>query len=97
MWYQINHEQNRIVLKISVKPNAKKSEIVGVVNDALKIHLHAPATEGKANAELIHFLKKTFSLKQNDINILRGEKSKTKTIELSFSEQIREFLQNHSK
>lgn len=96
MWYKVNNENNLVTLHVTVKPNAKKTEIVGIINNSLKINLHAPAIDNKANIELISYLQKLFRLKKSDIKILQGEKNKSKTLQLFFSEQLQEFLQNHS-
>src|SRR3989344_4901156 len=64
-------------LLVKVKPNAKETKIISKSESEMTIALAAPATNGKANLELIKFLKKTF---KTDIKILRG---KTSNINLS--------------
>ena len=68
-----------MILKIKVKPNARKTEILKQNNDELEIAIAAPAERGKANAELIRFLEKKFG---KDVRIIRGKTSKRKIIEL---------------
>jgi uncharacterized protein len=46
------------IIPITVKPGAPKTEILGIRNGTLHIVLHAPPVEGKANEELLKFLKK---------------------------------------
>ncbi len=46
------------VLQIVVKPGASKTEILGERNGALHIALAAPPVDGKANEELLKFLRK---------------------------------------
>ena len=46
-----------VVLTLHVQPGAGRSEFAGMYGDALKLRLAAPPIEGKANAELIRFLR----------------------------------------
>ncbi len=71
-------------IKIRVIPRAKKNEIVGEMPDgALKIKLKAPPVDGKANGELVKFLSEEFGIAKSKIEIVRGEKGRNKTIEIS--------------
>ena len=45
-----------IRLSVQVLPNAKKTEVVGLIDGALKIRLKAQPIEGQANEELIRFI-----------------------------------------
>lgn len=69
----------RIVLKIV--PNARKTEVVGMYGDAVKIKVQSPATDGKANAALLDFLADELDLPSRSVRILSGEKSRDKLIE----------------
>lgn len=44
------------LLAIKAIPNAPRSEIVGRLGDALKVKVHAPPVEGRANEVLCEFL-----------------------------------------
>ena len=69
-------------MKINVKitPNARKNQIVGFLNDILKIKIAAQPQKGKANKELIKFLAKEWNIPKNSIEIAHGFKSSTKVI-----------------
>ena len=43
-------------LPIKAIPNAPRSAVVGWLGDALKVKVHAPALEGRANDELCDFI-----------------------------------------
>ena len=45
-------------LKVLVKSNARKDEILGWQGDVLKVAISAPAVDNKANVALLKFLKK---------------------------------------
>lgn len=87
-------ENGGVVLNIKVQPKSSKSEIVGILNNQLKIKIKAPPVDGLANEELIRFLSKTLRVKQNQISLLTGTTSKTKRIFVSSVdlEQVRLIL-----
>lgn len=66
-------------IKIKISPNSSKCEIINSENDS-KIKLTAQPIEGKANKCLIDFLSKTFKIPKSNIEIVKGETSKEKTI-----------------
>lgn len=68
-------------LKILVKPNSKKNEIIfDKEKNLYKINIKAKPEHNKANIELIKFLKKYF---KKEVEIIRGLKSRNKVIRLS--------------
>ena len=69
----------RFVLRIV--PNARRTEVVGMHGDAIKIKIHSPATDGKANAALLEFLAETLDVPSRSVRIISGEKSRDKLIE----------------
>jgi hypothetical protein len=71
------------LLNIKVIPNSKIEKIVSQEGDNLKIKLQAPAHEGKANQALIKFLSHHFKVPKSKIQLLSGEKSREKTIQIS--------------
>jgi len=60
-------------------PRARWSAGIG---DALKVKVHAPPEEGKANAELCAFLAKTLGLQKGAVRLGRGASSRSKVIEI---------------
>ena len=66
----IDQREDGIVLQVQVIPRAKRSEIVGVLDGALKVKLAAPPVEGAANKALVRFLAKTLSVRPSQIQIL---------------------------
>jgi uncharacterized protein len=71
-----------VTLAIRAQPGAKKTAILGVYGDGpvtqLKIAVHAPPLEGRANAALVEFLADVFSLPKSVIEIVSGESSRSK-------------------
>lgn len=66
-------------MKLKISPNASKCEIVKTDTD-IKIKLTAQPIEGKANKCLIEFLSKTFKIPKSNIEILKGETGREKTL-----------------
>ena len=77
-----------ILLKIYLQPKSSKNEIVGPYRDGLKVKVTAPPIEGKANEALIRFLAREFDVSPSGIEILKGHRSREKTLRiLGMSEQ----------
>ncbi len=74
---------DKILINVYVNPNAKKDEISGLYNNALKIKISSPAIDGKANKNLINFLAKFFEISKNKVSIEKGEKSKNKVVAIN--------------
>lgn len=70
-----------MILNIKVIPNAKRNAITEE-SGRYKVHLTAPAVEGKANKALIDFLADHFGVKKNKVRIIRGDKSREKVVEI---------------
>ena len=71
-----------IKISIKVQPNSNRNEVVGVVNGVWKIKIAAPPDKGKANKELVDFLSEWLDIKKDRINILRGQTSHNKIVEI---------------
>jgi uncharacterized protein (TIGR00251 family) len=69
-------------LAVQITPNAKKTEVVGVLDDALKLKLQAQPIEGKANEALIKFLAKALDVPRSAVTITHGQTNKNKRIEV---------------
>lgn len=69
-------------LQIKAVPNAPKSEVAGWLGDALKVKVHAPPEDGKANAELCVFLAGMLGLPKGSVRLGRGASSRSKVIEI---------------
>jgi len=66
-------------LLVKVKPNARETKIISKSESEMTIALAAPATDGKANLELIRFFKKELKLQ---VIIISGEKARTKLLKV---------------
>jgi uncharacterized protein len=81
MWRRAGADAS-IVLEIHVQPGAKRSEVVGVHVDAVRIRIAAPAIEGKANAALLAFLAEIFGVPRKNVTLIRGTHGRKKTVRI---------------
>ncbi|MFA5189804.1 MAG: DUF167 domain-containing protein [Verrucomicrobiia bacterium] len=71
---------NGCQLSVRVQPGASRSEVVGLHGAELKVRVKAPPVEGKANEVLLECLAKLFRVKRSQCELLRGERSRSKTV-----------------
>src|SRR4051812_41230639 len=69
-------------LAIKAIPNAPRSVVVGWLGEALKIKVHAPPVEGRANDALCEFLADTLRLSRRAVCVLRGDTSRQKLVRI---------------
>jgi len=71
------------LLHLHVQPGAKRTEAMGLHGDRLKVRLHAPPVDGKANKALIAWLAKELRCAKADITLIRGQTSRQKTLRIN--------------
>jgi len=69
-----------VLLLVSVMPNAKRTEVDGLHDGALRVRLAAPPIEGRANEALVAWLAKSLGVPRRDVTLLRGESSRRKQL-----------------
>jgi len=72
--------EDSIEFKVRVIPRASRTEIVGLIEGALKVRLKAPPVDGAANEELVKFLSKKLGVSKGSVEIVAGQTSKTKRL-----------------
>jgi len=77
-WYR--RQNDVITLTLHVQPGAKRSEIVGLHGDSLKIKLAAPPIEGRANDALLKFVADLFAVPLRNVELKRGVQSRHKVV-----------------
>ncbi len=78
---EIKNFISKNTLKILVKPNSNKTEIINIDknNKIIKVNVKAPADKNKANIEIIKFFSKLLKRK---VIIKKGLKSREKLLEI---------------
>jgi uncharacterized protein (TIGR00251 family) len=71
-----------VVLSLHVQPNAKRTEFAGLHGEAMKLRLAAPPVDGKANAALCGFIAEFCKVPRRAVNLLSGESSRTKRVQV---------------
>jgi len=67
-------------LAIKAIPNAPRNAVAGWLGDALKVKVHAPALEGRANDELCEFIATELGLPKRAVTVALGDKSRQKLL-----------------
>ena len=75
----IRETDNGIVVRLKIVPNSSKNDIV-LEDEFIKVKVTAQPIENKANKALIEFLSKRFKIPKTNIEILKGDTSKEKTL-----------------
>ncbi len=94
----LRETEEGVTIQLAVTPNAKRTEVVGYSEwkRAVEIRISSPPKGGKANAELIEFLRGLFG---KPVEIVRGERSTNKVVLVRglSKEDALEILRNVSK
>jgi uncharacterized protein len=69
-----------VVLSLHIQPGAKKTEVAGLHGESLKIRLHAPPVDGKANDALIAFLAERLDVPKARVVLEAGQTSRSKRV-----------------
>lgn len=67
-------------IAVQITPNAKKSEVIGIHDDVLKVRLQAQPIEGKANDALIRYLADMLNVPKSHVHITHGHTNKRKLV-----------------
>ena len=68
------------LLTLHIQPGAKKSEVVGLHGDALKVRIASPPVDGKANEALLAFIADQLGLPKRAVQLVKGDTSRAKTV-----------------
>lgn len=78
MWHK--HENGITTLYLYVQPSAKRSEIMGLHGDALKIRLASPPIDGRANRALLKYIAMLFDVPLHQVILKQGKNSRYKVV-----------------
>jgi uncharacterized protein (TIGR00251 family) len=71
-----------VTLAVRAQPGAKKTVITGIYGEGptaqLKIAVHAPPIEGRANQALIAFLSEQFAVPRARVELISGQLARSK-------------------
>ncbi|MGQ9843259.1 MAG: DUF167 domain-containing protein [Spirochaetota bacterium] len=69
------------IVTVKVIPKSSKNS-AKLENRVLRVHLNAPAVDGKANRALIELLSEILHFPKSSIEIVHGEKGRNKQIKI---------------
>ena len=79
-WYE--WREQALLLHLRVQPGAHRALIDGLHGERLRVRLQAPPVDDQANEALVLLLSKAFSVPRHAVSLLRGGKSREKTVRI---------------
>ena len=81
-WIRYDAAARTLRLSVYVQPNARRSAIVGLHGEDLKVSIAAPAVDNKANLAVIAFVADVLGVPASSVSIRYGATSRRKTLEV---------------
>lgn len=78
-----NQNGDGLELPFLTQPNASKTHFAEVLDGRIKLRVAAPAVDGAANKAVVEFLAKAFGVAKRQVEILKGQTSRRKTVVIS--------------
>ena len=78
--FQIIETDDGLQVRIHAQPRARRSELAGTHNGALKIKIAAPPVDDAANRAIIDFFAALLIVPKSRVRITAGLKSRNKTL-----------------
>ena len=75
-------KEGSVRFEVHAKPRARSSCVTGTREGALVVQLAAAPVDGEANAELVATLAKALAVPRREVVLVRGERSRTKLVEV---------------
>jgi uncharacterized protein (TIGR00251 family) len=72
--------RSEVGVRLRVVPNARRSEVIGVHGEAVKVKVASPALEGKANEAVLELVAETIGVPVRMVQLLSGAKARDKVI-----------------
>ena len=69
-------------VSVHVNPGAKRSWVGGSYDGAVGVHVRARAREGAATNEVLEALAKAFGVKNADVVLVHGARSRSKLVQV---------------
>lgn len=69
-----------VLLRVFVQPRASRNQLVGLLDNEMKVRLTSPPVDGAANALCIKYFAKLLGIARSEIELVAGEKSRHKRL-----------------
>ena len=80
--WRIREVGSGVELALHVQPRARRNEIAGLYNGALKLKISAPPVDDAANRAVIEFFAALLSLPKSRLSIISGTRSREKVLRI---------------
>ncbi len=77
-----------MLLRITVKPNAKADEVLLQTDGGILVKIKAPPVDGKANKYLEEFIAKWLGIAKSRVSVAKGTTNTHKTLAIDIEEQM---------
>lgn len=67
-----------IDLLVKAQPGAKKTGVLGLVGDAIRLGVSAPPEDGKANEALVELVAAIFGVRKSVVSLVSGKSARAK-------------------
>ncbi|HAP78135.1 MAG TPA: YggU family protein [Acidimicrobiaceae bacterium] len=72
-------------VRVRVQPGARRSEVMGVHGDELRVRIASPPVDGRANDALCAFLASVLGVKSREVEVVGGHVSRSKVLRVGAS------------
>lgn len=79
---QLRQTADGLEVRLHVQPRAKRPEISGTHNGALKVKVTAPPVDDAANRALVDYFSDLLGVPKSNLQIVSGLKSREKTLRI---------------
>ena len=79
-WPCLSQQGSGCALRVVVTPNAPRTAADGLHDGQLRVRLHAPPVDGKANEALVAWLAGELGLPRRGVSLLRGDTARRKVL-----------------
>ena len=87
----LRETENGLEVPLHVQPRARKSEVVGFHNGAVKLKIAAPPVDDAANRAVVDYFSTMLAIPKAQLRIVSGAKSRDKLLRVE-KISINEFL-----
>ena len=91
---KIEEKDEAVYLQVKVVPNSSRTQIAGMLGDAVKIKVMQPPEEGKANRAVEELLAEVLGIPKTNVGVVAGQTRPLKTVRIvgASAEEVRRAL-----
>jgi len=84
--------EDDLLLQVRVQSRSSQDQVVGILDDRLKVKITAAPVDGKANSHLVKYLSRQFKTPVSRISVLSGHSARNKQLLISCPAVIPDWL-----